>query len=202
MNEVINHYDLLIDEDNDPVNEPQILKDYMNKWDGQTFFDLLELDNSKSVLEIGIGTGRIAIKTAPFCKHLTGIDISPKTIERAKCNLKHYSNITFINADFMEYEFGSKFDLIYCSLTFMHIKEKQQAVNIVSKLLKSNGKFIISIDKNQSDVIDMGIRKIHIYPDNPDDICRYINNAGLYVNEIKETEFAYIISATKSGCVN
>lgn len=198
MNEVINHYDLLIEEDNDPVNEPQILKDYMNKWDGQTFFDLLELDNSKSVLEIGIGTGRIAIKTAPFCNHLTGIDISPKTIERAKSNLKQYSNITFINADFMEYEFDSKFDLIYCSLMFMHIKEKQNAINIVAKLLKSNGKFIISIDKNQSDVIDMGIRKIHIYPDNTDDICRYIDNAGLCVNEIKETEFAYIISSVKA----
>ncbi len=44
----------------------------------------MHLTPIKSVLEIGIGTGRIAAKVAPFCLKLSGIDISPKTIHRAK----------------------------------------------------------------------------------------------------------------------
>ena len=55
--DVITHYDLLIDESNDPVCDPEPLKQYMDKWDGKPFIDALRLDKSKSVLEIGVGTG-------------------------------------------------------------------------------------------------------------------------------------------------
>ena len=74
------HYDLLIEENNDPFHDAPVLQKYMESWDGQVFLDLMELDESKTVLEIGVGTGRLAVKTAGRCRHLTGIDISPKTI--------------------------------------------------------------------------------------------------------------------------
>lgn len=63
---VSHHYDLLIDEGNDPVHDPKSLRDYMDKWDGQGFIDNMELDKNKSVLEIGVGTGRLAVRIAPF----------------------------------------------------------------------------------------------------------------------------------------
>lgn len=197
MNEVIKHYDLLIDENNDPCRESQIMKDYMNKWDGNVFIDLLKLDKRQSVLEIGIGTGRIAAKTVELCSHLTGIDISPKTIERAKENLKSFDNITLINSDFMKYKFEKQFDLIYQSLMFMHIKEKQSAINKIASLLNPNGRFVICIDKNQSDIIDMGIRSVDIYPDTPEKICGFIENTELNLESITETEFGYIICSSK-----
>ena len=68
--DIITHYDLLIEENNDPVNDPKPLQEYMDKWDGPSFIDALRLDKSKSVLEIGLGTGRIAIKVIPLCKYL------------------------------------------------------------------------------------------------------------------------------------
>ncbi len=66
-NDMIQHYDLLIEENNDPVHDPKPLQDYMDKWDGQTFIDKMELDKDKSVLEIGVGTGKLAVKTALLC---------------------------------------------------------------------------------------------------------------------------------------
>ena len=60
------HYDLLIEEGNDPVYDNERLKDYMNKWDGQIFIESMKLNKNKTVLEIGVGTGRIAVKTAPL----------------------------------------------------------------------------------------------------------------------------------------
>ena len=50
------HYDLLIEENNDPFRDPPSLRQHMESWDGQVFLDLLELAPSKMVLEIGIGT--------------------------------------------------------------------------------------------------------------------------------------------------
>ena len=40
------HYDLLIEERNDPVHDPEPLKAYMNKWDGQKFIDKMQLNKN------------------------------------------------------------------------------------------------------------------------------------------------------------
>ena len=194
MNDVAKHYDILIDEGQDPVHDPEPLKKYMDKWDGQGFIDKMELDKTKSVLEIGVGTGRIAVKVAPLVNDFTGIDISEKTIRQAKKNIKMgmFRKPELICADFLGYDFSKTFDVIYSSLTFLHIKEKQKAFDIVRGLLNDNGRFVLSIDKNQDEFLDIGTSKIRVYPDNPDDIRLYAKNSGLELTEQSETEFAHI----------
>ena len=197
INDIILHYDTLIDEDNDPVHDPKPLQDYMDKWDGQTFIEKMKLNKSKTVLEIGVGTGRLAIKTVPVCGEFFGIDISPKTIKRAAENLKNYNNAHLICGDFLSADLTENFDIIYSSLTFMHISEKQQAINKISDLLKIGGKFLLSIDKNQDEFIDAGTTKVRIFPDTPSKIKAYINNTDLVLTEEYETEFANIFIAEK-----
>ena len=124
-NDVIRHYDLLIDEGNDPVHDPELLRDYMDKWDGQDFINAMQLDKTKSVLEIGVGTGRLAVRVAPLCDKYCGIDISPKTVNKAKENLAQYLNVNLISGNFLTHSFLDQFDVIYSSLTFMHIKENK-----------------------------------------------------------------------------
>lgn len=194
---VTHHYDLLIDENNDPVHDSKPLQDYMDKWDGQVFIDKMELNKNKSVLEIGVGTGRLAVRVAPLCGEFYGVDISPKTIERAKDNLAKLENVSLTCADFLSYKFGRTFDVVYSSLTFMHIKEKQKTINKVAALLEDGGKFVLSIDKNQDRFIDTGTRKVTIYPDTPEEIKTYIANSSLLLTECYETEFAHIFSAKK-----
>ena len=193
--DVIRHYDLMIDENNDPVRDPEPLREYMDKWDGQKFIDFLQLTKEKSVLEIGVGTGRLAVRVAPECREFCGIDLSPKTVKRAKENLKEQTNVALICGDFMSYEFGRKFDVIYSSLTFMHIRDKQAAINKVRSLLNIGGRFVLSIDKNQSDTIDYGTRKIKIYPDNKEEIVKYITQSGMNLMKVFETDFAFVFIA-------
>lgn len=50
----------------------------------------------------------------------------------------------------MEYDFDSTFDVIYSSLTFMHIKDKQKAINKIADLLNDNGRFVLSISKEET----------------------------------------------------
>lgn len=195
--DVIRHYNLMIDENNDPVRDPEPLREYMDKWDGQKFIDSLQLTKEKSVLEIGVGTGRLAVRAAPECLEFCGIDISPKTIKRAKENLSEHSNVTLVLGNFMSYDFGRKFDVIYSSLAFMHIKDKQAAINKVKALLNIGGRFVLSIDKNQSDTIDYGTRMVKIYPDKKEGIIGFIENCGMIVETAFETEFAHIIVAVK-----
>ena len=172
--DIIQHYDKLIDENNDPVHDPKPLRDYMDKWDGLTFVDQLQLNNEKTVLEIGVGTGRLGVRVAPLCKSFCGIDISPKTIERAKENLSSFRNLKLLCGDFLTHGFDESFDVIYSSLTFMHIENKQEAINKVAMILNNGGRFVLSIDKNPSTVIDTGTNKITIYPDTPAEIEKCI----------------------------
>ena len=197
--DVITHYDLLIDEDNDPFRDPPMLQEYMAQWDGERFIEALELTKNKTVLEIGIGTGRIAVKVAPFCMTLTGIDISPKTIERAKENLKEYENISFICDDFSTCQFTGTFDVIYSSLTMMHFRNKKQVVTKIDTLLNEDGIFCLSIDKNQNEYIDMGTRKVRIYPDTLDNMKLLIKATAMSVTMVFETDNAYIIVSKKQS---
>ena len=65
MKAVIEHYNKLIDENNDPARDGEALRAYMDKWDGDRFIESMRLDTNKTVLEIGVGTGRLAMKVAP-----------------------------------------------------------------------------------------------------------------------------------------
>jgi ubiquinone/menaquinone biosynthesis C-methylase UbiE len=188
------HYDSLIDENNDPVRDPIELHEYMNKWDGQAFIDELKLAPDKSVLEIGVGTGRLAVKVCGKCGSFTGIDISPKTIERARENLSAFQNTTLICDDFLIHSFVCKYDIIYSSLTFMHICDKQKAIEKIALLLNPGGRFALSLDKNQQTEIDYGTRKISVYPDNIDEIRTLIKAAGLTIENEFETEFAVVFA--------
>ena len=79
----------------------------------------------------------------------------------------------------------------------MHIMDKQRAINKAANLLNNGGRFILSIDKNQSDVIDMGSRRMKIYPDNSDEIVKMLQIVGLKIAEQYETEFAHVFVATR-----
>lgn len=192
------HYDLLIREDNDPVNDPPILQKYMDKWDGKIFIDALLLTPQSHVLEIGVGTGRLAKKVLERgCFSFTGIDISPATIDRAKLHLRPWDNVLLITDDFLNYPFQSKFDTVYCSLTFFHFKDKKAAINKVVKILNRTGLFVLSISIVEENILDYGPRKVLLYPDDLDETKTLLAISGLKIIRVLNTEFADIIVAQK-----
>lgn len=196
--ETAEHYDFLISDNNDPVRDSDVLKQYMNKWDGKPFIDAMNLSEEKTVFEIGVGSGRIAVQVADYCKKLFAVDLSPKTIERAKENLMFADNVEFILADYLDYNFNIQFDIIYSSLTLMHIKDKQSFFCKVFDDLKIGGKFVLSIDdENQNEYIDMGIYKVKIYPDTPEKTQAGLLKSGFKIDKIIVTEFAHIFVCEK-----
>lgn len=92
-NDVINHYDALIDEGNDPFRDPKPLKEYMDRWDGKQFLDCLSLNKNKTVLEIGVGTGRLAARVAPYCVKNSRVSIFPGKLSNAHNRIFLHSQI-------------------------------------------------------------------------------------------------------------
>ena len=193
------HYDALVMEGNDPVYDPEPLRAYMDKWDGAVFMERLALDGTQRALEIGVGTGRLARQVAPRCRSFVGIDLSTKTIARARENLAAFSNVRLIEGNFLSRTFEGTFDAIFSSLTFMHIREKDAAFQKVYALLVPSGRFVLSIDKNQSEWLECGQRRVRLFSDAPDETDARLKRAGFHVESCDETEFAYIFTGYKEG---
>ncbi|MCK5133923.1 MAG: class I SAM-dependent methyltransferase [Candidatus Sabulitectum sp.] len=150
------HYDRLA-EAGHGRDDPPVLQNYMARWDGPLFHDALGDLTGKDVLEVGIGIGRIARQILNRgCRHLTGLDISPKTIAVAQADLAEFPNLELALADITEFRRDLSFDLAYSVLTFMHVEDRPTALENIVASLRSGGGVVLSIDQSSSDGIDFG----------------------------------------------
>ena len=79
----------------------------------------------------------------------------------------------------------------------MHFQDKSSVIGKISTLLNDDGLICLSIDKNQSEWIDMGNRRIRIYPDTPQRIISFAEQAGLKAKRVVEVENAHIVVLVK-----
>lgn len=192
------HYESLIDEGNDPAQDPPVGQAYMSQWDGPLFFDALDVVD-KRVLEVGIGTGRVAKSVLTRgCQFLTGIDISPKTLSRAQLNFTDFPNTEFILADICDFVRPNAFNVAYSVLTFLHIEDKEQALRNIHVSLIHNGTFLLSVSRDE-EWFEFSDRKVKLYPVEVDEYIKLFNRTGFQVEWIKETEsqYATLIKGTK-----
>lgn len=164
------HYDELVKEGNDPFRDPPEMQEYMAEWDGEDFFSMLNLSGRENVLEIGCGTGRLAENVLPVCRAYTGLDVSSRTLARARINLAAVPGTpdrNFICGAFPYCLIPGKFDVIYSSLTFLHIEDKTAAMASLASHLEPGGRIVLSLDKTRTEDIEYIDRLVPVFPDNP-----------------------------------
>jgi len=195
------HYDLLIAEGNDPVLDPPALAAYMDGWDGEALLDALCVQPDSRVLEIGVGTGRLALRALKKgCMQFTGMDLSEATLETARRHLAAFRNVSLMQGEFPQDAPQGPFDRIYSSLTFLHIEDKRAACQRIAQLLAPGGRCVLSLDKEQSNVLDMGSRRIRTFPDTPEGISLLLQEAGLHALPSAELERAHLVIAERPKC--
>ena len=101
---------------------------------------------NKDVLDIGCGTGRLAIHLGKLVKHWSGIDISSESVDTARKNIKKLGledKIDFEIGSFKEIPFTNKFDIVISSNSLHFEPDKNDAFESIYASLKSDGYFII-----------------------------------------------------------
>ncbi|MCY3412606.1 MAG: methyltransferase domain-containing protein [Candidatus Heimdallarchaeota archaeon] len=98
---------------------------------------------SLRILDIGTGTGQLAMYLSPFSKFVLGIDISDEMIAEAILASNEFANIEYkvLSAEAISEELGH-FDLITFGSSF-HWLDKPKVLYKCKKILKSDGRGII-----------------------------------------------------------
>ncbi len=98
------------------------------------------------VLELGCGTGRITIPMAQQGIDITGLDITPQMIERAKSKAERLP-IQWVIGDARDFALSRTFRLIFESgATFQHMLTRADQENMLARVrehLEPDGRFIV-----------------------------------------------------------
>lgn len=98
-----------------------------------------------AILDIGCGNGNISIALGLQGYRVTGIDISEKTILKAR-SLNRLPNVEFMVSSAEELgKTQEKFDAIICSEVLEHLKDPEVILSHVGRLLHSHGLLIVTV---------------------------------------------------------
>ena len=102
---------------------------------------------TEKILEIGCGPGKWTNIVSGRCNEITAVDISRNMINEAKSYCEA-DNISFIHGDIMKINIAGKFDKIYAVRSLEYIKDKEDFIRKMRKLLKDKGKIFIITKTN------------------------------------------------------
>lgn len=152
---------------------------------------------SKSVLDIGCGTGTMSFYLSTLGLSITGVDISEKAINTCVKNKERLyvgKKLSFFRINFPSEEIKGKFDLIICLEVLEHIKDEANAIKNIKSLLAPRGVVVFSVPSSKSLLYRFGLVKKydqevgHLRRYSVLDVKNKIQNAGLEIGDIIEEE--------------
>jgi ubiquinone/menaquinone biosynthesis C-methylase UbiE len=107
------------------------------------FFEKVNADNPKTIIEIGVGTG----KNLPYYRgqHVTGIDISDKMLKSARLKnqkLKKGADLRVADAQALPFADGS-FDAALATFVFCSVPDPVKGLREVKRVVKNGGKIYL-----------------------------------------------------------
>ena len=123
----------------------KLIPDYLKMVEVLTSAINIPDDSSFSMIDLGCGTGTISktMKERFPNVNVTCVDIAGKMLEIAKHKVG--GNVTCIQADFNNFEFSEKYDVVVSSLALHHLENDSDKLEFYKKIfsaLTDNGIFI------------------------------------------------------------
>jgi ubiquinone/menaquinone biosynthesis C-methylase UbiE len=120
------------------------MKDYDQLIGGDTLLKTrLSPFNTKDVMEIGCGIGRITEFLSKNFKTVSAVDISEEMVRKGGQRLSSAKNITFRATDGTSFPFANaSFDFVFSFIVFQHMPDKQtieKNIAEVSRVLRPGG---------------------------------------------------------------
>ena len=187
---------------NTVYHDPQRYDDqyWWKKNDMEFWKNIYQESFGNNILELGVGTGRLAIPLIKEGAKYTGIEISEEFCRYSKKQLNKYCNsFKIINNDFRSFNLNTKFDMIFIGFnTFLHLLNDNDAIfffDSIKKHMHKNTRFYIDILVPNPEFLYKTNKRIKNfeYIDSKtnqtiyvDEICQYD-----YITEIMKVKWIY-----------
>lgn len=114
-----------------------------------------QLDTSHQILEIGVGTGRIALPLAPYVRHIVGVDISRQMMAKLR-EKQQKESIHLAQADAHHLPFPSNtFDAIVVVHVLHLVADPVRVLKELARVLKRGGRLIHCRNKAMRDAVQV-----------------------------------------------
>lgn len=186
FNDYSQYYDLLY-QDKDYEAETNYILDLIKKYHAKT----------KSILELGCGTGKHANLLAKNNFIIHGVDISPTMLEIAKKN--HHPNISFALGDARNYRANQKFDTVISLFHVASYQNSNQDLNdyfqTANLHLDCNGIFIFDAWYGPAVLTQLPESRVKILENNHLKIIRNANSEVDFNNNIVKVNYEINITS-------
>jgi SAM-dependent methyltransferase len=108
------------------------------------YSSLIAALNPSAILEVGIGTGHLALEISKFVTHYVGVDPSGAMIGEATDVLKG-TNVELVQARVEDFRTNETFDVVLSHMCLQTVGETQTFLSSIARLLHRGGIYIIAI---------------------------------------------------------
>jgi ubiquinone/menaquinone biosynthesis C-methylase UbiE len=108
----------------------------------------LGLDETATLVDLGAGTGALALAAASHCRRVVAVDVSPAMLDvtRTEAARRGVTNVELVPAGFLTYEHrGDPADFVYSRNALHHLPDFWKAIALrrIGGFLRSGGVFIL-----------------------------------------------------------
>jgi SAM-dependent methyltransferase len=95
-------------------------------------------------LDVGTGTGMLAIALAPLVAEVVGVDLVPEMLAHAEQLAEGTPNVSFVVGDALALPFADgEFDLTVTSRTIHHLPRPELAVQELARVTRTGGRILV-----------------------------------------------------------
>jgi len=157
---------------------------YLNSFEDGQVLKILGDVKGKKVLDVGAGTGRLAVKLSEAGAIVTALDLSEKMLEILKRKSRKIE-IVFGDAENLDFEDDS-FDIVVGAFLIVHLKNPSIFFEEVYRVLKLNGIFLVTnINQKEPPPVEIkdGEIKIESFYHQPENLKEKLENLAFAVEE-------------------
>ena len=107
------------------------------------------IKNANTLIDVGAGNGRRSKFFSEYVSNVYALDCAQQYENKKYKNMvcENISNVEFIDADFLDYDFGNKkFDVVYCEGSFYYmsmVHGPEKVFEVINSIVKNDGYVII-----------------------------------------------------------
>jgi SAM-dependent methyltransferase len=108
----------------------------------------LGLDETATLVDLGAGTGALALAAASLCRHVVAVDVSSAMLDlaRMEATRRRVTNVELVRAGFLTYEHhGDPADFVYSRNALHHLPDFWKAIALqrIGGFLRPGGVFLL-----------------------------------------------------------